>query len=435
MVFIAMLFYKIVFPILFFIYLPFYWRRLKKRGNFEDGFSERFGKYSPEKKAALAALKDPVWIHAVSVGETVAALSFIKTWKQDYPQQSFVLSTTTSTGQELAQKKAAADLVCIYFPLDMCHTVSRALTVIQPKQIILFEVEIWPLFIDKAVVANIPIALANARLSDNSSAGYKKHRWLFKSIFSKFSTIVMQTERDMQRLEAVTGASEKYHCVGNMKFDQIPDQDEQGPEELINKIFPSGSTLFIAASTHAPEEELICDIFNDLKKKHPSLAMILVPRHHERSAEIELILNAKKITYVSLTDFRHANETSTNENSVLLVNTTGELMNFFALSDIVFVGKSLADFKGDGGHNIIEPAIFGKAIICGPEMQNFKDIVSIFLNNNALVQVQSADELKNQIDALITDRSMREKYAKASRETVDKNRGAIKKTIALLTDG
>lgn len=426
----AMLLYNLVLPFFFVLYFPFYLKRLKKRGNYKDGFGERFGLFKPEKKEALRALNSPIWIHSVSVGETVAALSFIKTWQAQSPDQQFVLSTTTSTGQLIARKKAPEGVVPIYCPMDFFWAVRSAFNLIQPKMFVIFEVEVWPNLIRTAARRGIPAALVNCRMSDKSAAGYSKHSWLFHKIFNSFDAICTQTEEDANRVLKVLPGSDKVTVCGTMKFDQVPDRDGGDITELLDSVFPKERLVFLAASTHAPEEALMANMFKALKMDHPELRMVLVPRHQEREPEVRTALEDAGLNFITLTELRESSESK--QVDVLMVNTTGELMNFFAGSDIVFVGKSLRGIDDDGGHNIIEPAIFGKPILFGPEMHNFRDVVRIFLDDQSAIQVKDADDLKATIERLLTSPEERDKLSAMSRETVEKRRGAIPKTIEIL---
>ena len=183
---ISLILYNLIFPLLFLIYLPVFLTKLIRRGNFREGFWERFGIYSAAKKHSLGSLGHPIWLHAVSVGETVAALSLMNEWCKRDPDIRFVLSTTTSTGQMIARKNASEKIVPLYFPLDHIICVNRALLTINPRLLIIFEVEIWPTLIAAAHKKNVKSALINCRLSDNSAAGYKKYKFIFSDIFAKF---------------------------------------------------------------------------------------------------------------------------------------------------------------------------------------------------------------------------------------------------------
>jgi len=440
----ALIFYNLLFPLLFVLYLPIFLFKLIKRGDYNGGFLERFGIFSASKKEKLKNLKSPIWVHAVSLGETITALSFIREWTKLEPGLQFVLSTTTSSGQKLAQKQAPKNVVTIYCPIDYFICVWAALNTIKLQMLIIFEVEIWPNLIVFASRLNIKLALVNGRMSDNSARNYSRHRWFFRNIFSRFSIICAQSEEDAHRIKAIIGNQLHVKVCNTMKFDQgAPDLQENHMRALIDRVFPDKNRIiFIAASTHPGEELTMVRAFKIMIAEFPSLEFILAPRHIERANEVEKLLKKESINYALLTDLvesrgnDHSSPLITGsfsgelKKNILLVNTTGELRSLYAISDIVFIGKSLG--KNRGGHNIIEPAIFGKPIIFGRNMDNFRQVAKIFKENNAAIEVENEQGFLLAFHRLLSDPVERKRLEKISRETVEKNRGAISKTIELL---
>ena len=427
---IVMIIYNILFPILFILYFPFYRRKLEKRGNYKDGFDERFGKFTEEKKRQLAALNNPLWIHAVSVGETVAALSFINALKEHYPDLDIVLSTTTSTGQQIARKKVPEGVLVIYSPLDMAHCVNRSLSIIKPSMYIIFEVEIWPNIIRQCHRRKIPVQLVNCRVSDKSYAGFKKHKWFFSRIFAMFNSIAAQSKTDADRITDILPLNHPAPVIcGTMKYDQV--SDSSGTFTEINDVFDDNSLIFTAASIHPGEPEIMINAYQHLNKKFPELKMVLVPRHVEKIDYFCDVLDGAKLNYIRLSKLREGEKSQ--QADMLLVDTTGELMSILAKSDIVYVGKSLGG--NQGGHNIIEPAIFGKTILFGKNMQNFRLVVDDFIEAGAAIEVEQDDRFKDELEKLIADKEKRANLADAARKLVDSKRGSIKKTIDLLKIG
>lgn len=435
-----LLIYNVLFPILFFLYLPVFLYKLTRRGNYKAGFWERFSIYSSEKRQKISACKCPIWIHAVSVGETVAALSFINEWCQRDDDPQFILSSTTSTGQSIARKQANERIIPIYFPLDFFVFTTRALSIVKPLMIIIFEVEIWPNLITVAAAKNIDISIVNCRISDNSAKGYQKYKFFFKHIFAKFSIICTQTKEDATRIESISGEPDKIVVCNTMKFDQFAGISTADAQLFIDHLCnDTNRIVFTAASTHPGEEKIMTNVLKSLSTTHPNLLLVIIPRHVERTAEIEQQLKKDNINYALMTELRDHLGSSTNsepENSVpkntktLVVNATGEMLHYLHLSDIVFVGKSLG--KNKGGHNIIEPALFGKPIIFGPYMNNFKDVVKEFKSENACIEVNNETDLHEAIHDLILNQEKRLTLGKRAKFVVDKNRGAIDKTIGLL---
>jgi 3-deoxy-D-manno-octulosonic-acid transferase len=423
--------YNIVFAVAFVLYLPFMLLKLRRRGGVTKEYWQRFGRFAAEEKARLAKLEGPVWIHACSVGETVAALTFIRRWQEREPEAKIVLSTTTTTGHALAAKKKPDSVELIYCPIDFYPFVRGTLRAVKPSLIVIFEVEIWPNLILQAKARGIPLALANGRMSDKSSRGYAKHRWLFRRLFGAFSSLCVQSKDDADRVRRVLDAD--VHVCNTMKFDQVPDtnQDEAGAQAIqaeLDMAFGSGERLvFVAGSTHGGEEELMADTVRDLRQDIPALRMVLVPRHVERTPDVEDVLKARGLTYRLL---KNDASGSADPVDVLIVNTTGELMNYYAAADVVFVGKSLGG--NEGGHNIIEPAIFGKAILHGANMQNFRDVARIFREAKAAVELPDDAALARELRRLLADAAAREQLARRSRQVVEEQRGAIDRTLDLV---
>jgi len=420
-----LLFYNLLFPFLFIIYLPFFIIKLIKRGGYNKEFWERFAIFTSNKKKQLQNQQKAIWIHAVSVGETVAALSFIKTWQNKNPKQKFVLSTTTTTGHALAKKRLPSNIPLIYCPIDFYPFVRKTVKLLKPTMLIIFEVEVWPNLV-QYTASQCPVVLVNGRMSDKSATGYAKHSWFFTPLFSSFSTICVQSPEDAKRIKKIIAEKVPIHICNTMKFDQIPDSQNQDKSKLLQQYFGNNKHLiWTVGSTHTGEELLCAKIFKSLKTKFPNLHMILVPRHVERVPEIEKILQEQSLTYQLLQTTQ--NKTNKNHVEILLVNTTGELMNFYAMADIVFVGKTLAGNKG--GHNIIEPAIFAKPIIHGNNMQNFRDVSQAFTKHNATITVTNGKQLETTLNQLLQDSQKRQTLGKQARQVVDTHRGAINLTI------
>lgn len=421
----ALFLYNLIFPLLFVVYLPFYMIHLVKRGGMDRFFWERLGLYTREKKNQLGCLSRPVWIHAVSVGEAVAATGFIARWKEQDPALDFVLSTTTTTGQAIARKKLPDGVSLIYCPLDVWCAVRRVLGLINPRLLIIFEVEYWPCLITQAAKRGTPVVLANGRMSDKSAAGYARHAWFFRPLFETFSLFCMQSTADVQRVRQVTGDAVPAVACDTMKFDQVPDVTGEDHADLLDHVFGDGEKLiWTVGSTHAPEEALIADVFKSLKADFPMLKLILVPRHHERTAEVESELQKRNLSWTRLDNGSRAPARGVD---ILLVNKTGELMSLYGSADMVYVGKSLAGCEG--GHNIIEPAIFGKPIVHGASMQNFRLVVDVFKQAGATVEVADDADLLPAMRDLCANPDRRRELSEKSRQVVTASRGAMSRTI------
>jgi len=427
---VSRLLYNLVFPLVFLLYVPFYAVHLLRRGGLGWEFLQRFGLFGRQARQALRALDRPVWVHAVSVGETVAALSFLRRLQERNPGRAVVLSSTTSTGHDLAVRKAPAGVVCIYCPLDIWPCVRSALALVRPAMLVIFEVEIWPNLILQSAARGIPVVLVNGRISERSARGYQRWRRFFEPIFRSFRVICVQTADDAARIRSLAGEGVILAACSTVKFDQVPDADGADKSAVLRAAFGEGDwVVFCAGSTHAGEEEMVCDALVALKPQYSTLRMVLVPRHHERTAEVEKVLQARKLSYRLLVP-PAGSPPPAGAVDVLLVNTTGELMNFYAACDIAYVGKSLAG--NEGGHNIIEPAIFGKPILHGANMQNFRAVAAIFREAQASMEVPDRDAFTPALQHLLSSRQRREDLGAQARQVVERNRGAIDRTLDLI---
>ena len=417
--------YSIVFPLVFLLYLPFYLVHIFKRGGVTKEYWERIGFIGADKKAKLRGLANPVWIHAVSVGETIAALTFIKEWQKRFPNDNLVFSCSTSTAYHTAETKLPKDVQLIYCPIDCYFAVRRTLKAVRPKMLVIFEVEIWPNLISCAKSFDAKVALVNGRMSDKSSQGYAKWSFIFKPLFQKFDSICVQTEEDRKRICRVMGDDPRVVVCDTMKFDQVPETKNADKTAVLDDCFGTEKrVVFVAGSTHPGEEEMVCDAYKNLKAVHPELKMILVPRHCERAEEVGKLLDDRGLTYKLS---KPAGEQKSGLADVLLVNTTGELMNFYGASDIAYVGKSLAGQTG--GHNIIEPAIYGKAILHGFHMENFRQVAQLFKDAQASLELQTESEFEPALKKLVEDETLRAEMGKRARGLVDRYRGAIERTL------
>lgn len=422
------LLYNLILPFLFLLYLPYYLIHIFKRGGLTKEYWQRFGVFGKDIKNRLMSLDNKVWIHAVSVGESVAAISFIKAWQARHPEDSIVFSCSTSTAHETIQKKNLPGVTMIYCPIDFLWAIRHALNIIRPKVLVIFEVEIWPNLIRQAAKRGIKVCLVNGRMSDKSSMGYAKWPSIFKPIFNAFSTICVQTEEDAARIARVIGNSPVIKVCDTMKFDQVPDVGAADVSSVLDSAFGTASrTTFVVGSTHPGEEELVCNAFVSLKKNFPALKMVLVPRHCERASEVELLLKSKNLSWRLLKQPEGASAPQTPPVDVLLVNTTGELMNFYGAADVAYVGKSMAGQTG--GHNIIEPAIFGKAILHGTHMENFRAVAAIFQERKAALEVPSDEAFADSLRSLLDNPQERHAMGERARQTVVRYRGAIARTL------
>ncbi len=415
--------YNLFFPLIFILFIPGILYKYIKRGGVKDSYAERFAFFSESKKKELASISGRrIWIHAVSVGETQLAIDFINEMRKSDPNYSFIISTTTTTGQELAQNKLKGIAAVIFCPIDYFILVQKVFDLVTPELLIIFETEIWPSMIYEAHRRKIKIAQVNSRISDHSFAGYKRFSFFISPFLSMLDVSCAQTDIDLQRLKTICPSLNVVR-TGTMKFDQkVP---EKLPEINLKEIFGEDEFLYLlAASTHPGEEKLIIEIYKNLIISFNNLRLIIVPRHAERGNEIVADLNSFGISY-----FRRSNKSSSGEKKVmcLLADTTGEMLAFMKASDIVIMGKCFAG--NDGGHNVIEPALLGKPVITGRELSNFRFVMKIMIESKAIIGV-SDSELENAIRNLLKNTEERKKLGEVAMATVSQHIGATKRTIA-----
>ncbi len=423
--------YNILFLLFFVVSSPYYFWRMWRRGNWQRGFGGRFAIYDPALKQTITN-SHVIWIHAVSVGEVNLCTQLIKALEPRIPNVKMVVSCTTSTGMAELRGRLPSHVSKIYYPLDRRKYVRRALATINPQAIILVEAEIWPNFLWRARDLNLPVFLANARLSDRSFPRYKKYGWLFRPLFASFAGVGCQSETDAQRLREVGCRAESVQVVGNLKFDaaKIGERRALDARGLLRQVGVADDALIlVGGSTHDGEELLLAEAAARLRVKFPNLFLVLVPRHFERCRDVGQKLRARGEKFIYRNDIFPPTQLQPGEVNCLLVNTTGELKFFYEPATVVFIGKSLTAF---GGQNPIEPGAQGKAIVFGPNMQNFGDITRNFLNKDAAVQVKSAAELERALGDLLADAPRRAALGRHALEVVGENLGAVERTVAMI---
>jgi len=424
--------YNILFIIGFVLASPYYWWRLRRRAaDWTTGFGQRFASYDPSIKQALTN-RQIIWLHAVSVGEVGLCTQLISALEPRAPNAKIVVSCTTTTGMAEYRRRLPSRITKIYFPIDRRKFVRRALATINPELIVLLEAEIWPNFLWRAASLKVPVFLANARLSDRSYPRYKRFGWLFRPLFASFAGVSCQNEEDAQRLYDVGCQPDTVRVVGNLKFDAagLSENRELNVRGLLRQIgVPEDAPVLVAGSTHDGEELLLVDMAARLRQKFPNLFLILVPRHFERCGDLSQKLKARGVKFIMRNAIFASTQMQPGEVDCLLVNTTGELKFFYEPASVVFVGKSLTAV---GGQNPIEPAALGKPVVFGPNMQNFRDIVRLFLARDAAVQVKNAAELERALTALLENADRRAELGQRAAAVVAENLGSIERTIEMI---
>jgi 3-deoxy-D-manno-octulosonic-acid transferase len=409
--------------------LPKFLTRMLRRGGYGQHFEQRVGHFGHGTKARLREHRR-IWVHAVSVGEIYVALRFIQAYRENHPDTFFALSTTTSTAHAIGRKELDPRDVLFYFPVDLPVIIRKVLRIINPLRLILVEGEFWPNLIRLADKQAIPVSLINGRMSENSYKGYRKLKPLTADVLRRINPICVQGELDAQRMLGIGAPTGQVHVMGTVKFD-VAERDAEGEknaQDIMRSMgVPNDAVVLLGGSTWPGEEAVLCDLYKKLRKQHDNLFLVIVPRHVERADEIVQCLDEHDLSYLRRSQLDQA--TAFEKPDVLFIDTTGELRNFYAAADIIFVGKSLCEH---GGQNPIEPAMCGKAVVVGPNMENFPAVMPAFLERDALLQVADEPALEQTIAALLADPSSRIALGERAMQTVEANRGVIQKTVQRL---
>jgi 3-deoxy-D-manno-octulosonic-acid transferase len=348
---------------------------------------------------------------------SVAAL--VRELKNRHPRRRIVLSTFTATGNETARKFAGIDAV-IYLPLDFCWTVRRALTQWNPSLMLFVETEIWPNLLRECFRRGIPTVLVSGRLSARSFPRYQRFRGFFRQVLRRFTAIGMQTGDDAARIVRLGADADKVSVVGSLKWAGAPP-----PSSQFADVPRHGKILLIAGSTHAGEEQILLACFAVLRPRFPELSMVLAPRHPERFGDVETLLMSSGFSWCRRST---AGPDRLFAQDILLLDTVGELSQFFALGDVAFVGGSLVDV---GGHNILEPARAGKAILFGPHMANMQAVAEAFKAQGAAVEVADGAALSAALANLLSDHAKRIAMGRLALEAAANGDGAMQRNYAL----
>ena len=403
-----------------------------RHGKYVAGFRERLGSLP----AIESKGRPVVWLHCVSVGESQAAQPLVRAIRKRFPEYILVISTITLTGQKLARELFKEEATKVfYFPFDWRGTVRRALRTINPAAVLIMETELWPGFLRECQARQTPVAIVNGRLSEQSFRRYNLIKGFLSRVLKGLSVAVMQTEADADRIRRLGLHSSKVFVSGNLKFDA---GTMTAPKSLTREFrqrfnLSSDTPLILAASTHAPEERIILEAFQHMRVDSGlGCRLLLAPRHPERFAEVRSLLQRSGLSWTSRSSPPNPTDAKCD---VILLDTIGELRSIYSLASIVFVGGSLAN---SGGHNIIEPAATGAAIVTGAHTLNFDVIVKAFAKDRAIVQlpILSGEEAKIELATvfreLLGDDQRRQELGQRAKQLVGENLGATERTLELL---
>jgi 3-deoxy-D-manno-octulosonic-acid transferase len=417
------LIYNLLWPVGLLLFLPGYLAKMFRRGGYRRNFGQRLGFYSAESRECLRD-KHPTWIHAVSVGEIMIALKLAEKLRALRPDLKCVLTTTTTTGHALAEKSVSEWMQVLYAPLDFWPVMRRAFRVIAPQRIVLIEAEVWPNLVAEARKREIPVVLANARLSSRSEQRFRRFRFFVTPTFRQLDLVCAPSSEDAERWKNLGVKSPRIHAVGNIKYDVSNPRHSSGEVQRLIKTETMRPTLF-GGSTHRGEEKILIDAFCTLRSEFPNLFLVLAPRHVERAGEIE-------------TDVRSCNLRSSRRSAVgkgvelsdcLLIDTTGELRDWYEIATVVFIGKSLT---AHGGQNPVEAISARKPVIFGPHMENFASLAEQVVAKNGAVCVQDLAELIDTSRRLLRDAAAREQLVNNALRVLQPHQEATARTAALI---
>ncbi|HEX4605673.1 MAG TPA: 3-deoxy-D-manno-octulosonic acid transferase [Candidatus Angelobacter sp.] len=397
-----------------------WWLFQMRLPKYRSGLRERLGAV-PER--LRNARPGGIWVHAVSVGEVLAVGQLIAELRAKYPDRQILVSTTTATGQQLARTRFGED--CVFFmPLDFGFAVRPYLDALKPQLIILAETEFWPNLLHLAGKRATALATVNARISDRSFPRYRRFRWFFRRVLSEVDLFLAQTAEDADRLRVIGAATERVRVSGNLKFDIRPSPQSALVNDLRLAI-SKDSPVIVCGSTAEGEEEPLLEAFRQVQSQFPAAVMVLAPRHPERFEKVATLISTAGFTWQRRSIWSPEQRV---KQGIFLLDSVGELAAIYALADIAFVGGSLV---ATGGHNILEPAQYGAAIVVGTQTFNFREIVSIFEKGDA-IRIVTAETLGPQLLALLNQPEARKLLGGRAKDLFARHAGATRRTLDAL---
>ena len=427
-----LLVYSFLFTLGVIVTAPYYLWRLRGSLTSVSDWGERLG-FLPHR--FQQAERGAIWIHAVSVGETFAVTGLVREIHQRYPERSIFLSHVTTAGREAGEARLPGIAGRFLLPLDWSMCVRRALRRIRPALLVVVETELWPNLIRSAHDAGARIVVVNGRISDRSFPRYRLVRPFMHRVLADLDCICAQSEVDADRFRSLGAPQDRVAVSGNLKFDAQPPQLGEFAKLLSRALAALGrAPVIVAASTMPGEEKLLLPAWERVRERHPRALLILAPRHPARFEDVAALFAERNLSFVRRTILAAEQRQLTSQiapTDVLLLDTIGELAGIFELADIVFMGGSLVP---TGGHNVLEPAFWGKAILFGPHMHNFRDIVQLFLRRDAAVEVSDPGELGRALLELLSAPERRRQLGDAARRVLDAQRGATERVLRVLAE-
>jgi len=404
--------------------LPFWIFQMARHGKYRAGVGERLGRVP--QRILIPDSGPAIWVHAVSVGEVLAVAGLVAALHEKFPGHRLVVSTTTASGQELARARFG-DQNVFYFPLDLGFCVRPYLRSLRPALVVMAETEFWPNFLRLARASGAKAAVVNARISDRSLPGYLRFRRWLRPVLKNIDLFLAQTDEDARRLVEIGTLAERVRVSGNLKFDVPPPAETALIAQLRGALTQAGAgPVLVCGSTMEGEEPLLMRGFENVLASHPKAVMVLAPRHPERFDKVAGLLQQLGTKYWRRSQWRG----EVVSGGVFLLDSIGELASAYSLADLAFVGGSLVSY---GGHNILEPALFGVATVVGSSYQNFRDIVSLFQQNQA-VRIVGAAELPLVFMELVDSPAQRKALGQRGLETLRHQMGSTERTLQAVVE-
>jgi 3-deoxy-D-manno-octulosonic-acid transferase len=381
---------------------------------------ERLGFYPADGARGGAA-----WIHAVSVGETLATLPLLEGLRRLHPDTPIVLTTVTPTGAQVARERLHGLVTHRYFPLDLPGPARRAIAAIQPRFVIVLETELWPNVLRALAARGVPVMIANGRISDRSFRRYRMVRGVMRHLLGSVTVFSMRNAEDARRIIALGADPQRVFVTGNMKNDAAT--DDADAETIWRRLLglAPGAPVWVAGSTHPGEEGLVLDVHAQARAQHPDLVLIIAPRHPERVPEVERTVVGRGFTAVRRSRLPGAYE----EGATIVLDTVGELAQLYRVADVVFVGGSLVP---SGGHNMLEPALKRRPVLFGPHTENFRESAELLVAGGGGLRVRDASGLRDALLHLLGDPGLRVKMGEAGYDAVVARQGAVRETLDLV---
>lgn len=416
---------RFLYTVIFYLLLPFIllrlWIKNRKNPSNLQFWHERLG----------LGLRQPlplngIWVHAVSVGESLAAIPLIKQMQQNYPAIPITVTNETATGAERIRVALGNSVTQLYFPYDLPLVLRKFFKTLQPKLLVLLETELWPNLLATCQLYQVPVALVNARLSERSAKSYQRILPITQPMLKNINVIAAQFQADADRFISLGFPKDRIHITGSLKFDVVLPSQLTEQAEQWRKAWGKDRLVWIAASTHAGEEEFILQTFNQARQTFPDLLLVSIPRYVDRASELEQLYRNQGYKVVKRSD---AKVSGISDIDVFIGDTMGELLIFYTAADLAFVGGS---FVERGGQNPLEPAAIGLPILTGPYTFNFSTITEQLQQRKAEIKVDNVTQLTEQVISLLSDPARRQQMGKQGKKFVAENKGSVAKQMQLI---